>query len=52
MQNVWMLTPSADAEGQRQRAVLLDAYREVRDFPGQWLRLVEPLRAGALEASK
>ncbi len=45
VQDVWMLTPSADAEGARQRAVLLDAYREVRDFPAEWLRLVEPLRA-------
>ncbi len=45
VQDVWMLVPSADAEGDRQRRVLLDAYREVRDFPGEWLRLVEPLRA-------
>lgn len=44
-QDVWMLVPSADAEGHRQRNVLLDGYREVRDFPAAWLDLVEPLRA-------
>ncbi|MCA9537423.1 MAG: serine/threonine protein kinase [Myxococcales bacterium] len=44
-QDVWMLVPSYDKDGDRQRARLLDAYREVRDFPGAWLDLVEPLRA-------
>jgi Ser/Thr protein kinase RdoA (MazF antagonist) len=45
VQDVWMLVPSYDAEGQRQREVLLKAYREFRDFEPAWLRLVEPLRA-------
>ncbi len=44
-QDVWMLVPSADAEGDRQRETLLEAYREFRDFDRAWLRLVEPLRA-------
>jgi Ser/Thr protein kinase RdoA (MazF antagonist) len=44
-QDVWMLVPSADADGARQRGLLLDAYRAVRPFDDQWLRLVEPLRA-------
>lgn len=44
-QDVWMLVPSADAEGLRQRDVFLDAYREFRDFDPAWLRLIEPLRA-------
>jgi Ser/Thr protein kinase RdoA (MazF antagonist) len=44
-QDVWMLVPSSDAEGERQREVLLEAYREFRDFNPDWLRLVEPLRA-------
>lgn len=44
-QDVWMLVPSSDAEGHRQRKVLLEGYREVRDFPTKWLDLVEPLRA-------
>lgn len=45
VQDVWMLAPSADAEGARQRGVLVEAYRELRDLEPAWLRLVEPLRA-------
>jgi Ser/Thr protein kinase RdoA (MazF antagonist) len=45
VQDVWMLVPSYDAEGDRQRQVLLEGYRAERDFPDEWLRLVEPLRA-------
>lgn len=43
--DVWMLAPGRDAEGERQRAWLVDAYRQFRDFDDAWLRLVEPLRA-------
>lgn len=43
--DVWMLLPGRDAEGARQRSVLIDAYRQFRDFDAVWLRLVEPLRA-------
>ena len=45
VQDVWMLVPSFDAEGRRQREVLIEAYREFRPFDPSWLRLVEPLRA-------
>ncbi|MBI5440355.1 MAG: serine/threonine protein kinase [Deltaproteobacteria bacterium] len=45
VQDVWMLVPSFDAEGARQRELLLEAYGEFRDFDPCWLRLVEPLRA-------
>jgi Ser/Thr protein kinase RdoA (MazF antagonist) len=45
VQDVWMLLPGRDAETLRQRAVLLEAYREFRDFDDAWLELVEPLRA-------
>ncbi len=45
VQDVWMLAPSADAEGQRQRAVIAEAYGRASDFADAWLRLVEPLRA-------
>jgi Ser/Thr protein kinase RdoA (MazF antagonist) len=45
VQDVWMLVPGRDAEGERQRAVLVAAYREFRDFDARWLALVEPLRA-------
>ena len=44
-QDVWMLAPSSDQHGRRQRALLLDAYRSFRAFSDEWLRLVEPLRA-------
>ncbi|MBW2540624.1 MAG: serine/threonine protein kinase [Deltaproteobacteria bacterium] len=43
--DVWMLLPGRDAEGLRQRSLLIDAYRQFRDFDSAWLRLVEPLRA-------
>jgi len=43
--DVWMLLPGRDAEGARQRALLIDAYRQFRLFDDRWLRLVEPLRA-------
>lgn len=45
VQDVWMLVPSADDEGRRQRDRLLEAYTGFRDFHPGWLRLVEPLRA-------
>jgi Ser/Thr protein kinase RdoA (MazF antagonist) len=43
--DVWMLLPGRDAEAARQRALLIDAYRQFRPFDDRWLELVEPLRA-------
>ena len=45
VQDVWMLVPGRDFESKRQRDVLIDAYRQFRDFHPAWLHLVEPLRA-------
>jgi Ser/Thr protein kinase RdoA (MazF antagonist) len=45
IQDIWMMVPSFDEYGRRQRELLLDAYREFRDFDPSWMRLVEPLRA-------
>jgi Ser/Thr protein kinase RdoA (MazF antagonist) len=45
VQDVWMMVPSFDDEGQRQRRLLIEAYSQFRDFSPHWLRLVEPLRA-------
>lgn len=45
VQDVWMLLPGRDAIAARQRALLVDAYREFRDFDEKSLLLVEPLRA-------
>ncbi|MCP4678029.1 MAG: serine/threonine protein kinase [Deltaproteobacteria bacterium] len=45
VQDIWMIVPSSDEYGQRQRDVLIEAYSQFRDFSPTWLRLVEPLRA-------
>ncbi len=45
IQDIWMMVPSFDAYGAGQREILLDAYREFRDFNPSWTRLIEPLRA-------
>lgn len=45
VQDVWMLAPSADEYGKKQRHMLCEAYRTVRDFDENWLDLIEPLRA-------
>lgn len=45
VQDIWMLIPSFDEYGQRQREVLIESYTQFRDFDTTWLRLVEPLRA-------
>ena len=43
-QDLWMLLPGRDVEARRQRDILLEAYRTMREFDGHQLRLVEPLR--------
>ena len=45
VQDVWMLLPGRDTIAARQRSLLVDAYREFRDFDEQSFELVEPLRA-------
>jgi Ser/Thr protein kinase RdoA (MazF antagonist) len=45
VQDVWMLVPSFDDYGQRQRETLVEAYTEFREFSRSWLCLIEPLRA-------
>lgn len=45
VQDVWMLVPGRDAEGERQRELFIEAYRSFRKFETRWLSLVEPLRA-------
>ena len=46
--DVWVLVPGRDFEANRQRAVLLEGYRQLRDFDARWLALVEPLRAARI----
>lgn len=45
VQDVWMLVPSRDEEGQRQREVFIEAYNQFRKFDPRWMRLVELLRS-------
>lgn len=45
VQDIWMLYPARDMEGFRQRDILLDGYRQFREFNPAWLKLIEPLRA-------
>lgn len=44
VQDVWMLVPGRDAEADRQRRVLVEAYRTFRDFDERTFSLIEPLR--------
>lgn len=43
-QDLWLAVSGRDAHAQRQRALLVDAYQELRDFDRGTLRLIEPLR--------
>lgn len=45
VQDIWLLAGQMGLEGMRNRATLLEGYRQFRDFPEADLRLVEPLRA-------
>jgi Ser/Thr protein kinase RdoA (MazF antagonist) len=44
VQDVWMLLPGRDFEADRQRRLLVEAYRTFRDFDERGFDLVEPLR--------
>jgi Ser/Thr protein kinase RdoA (MazF antagonist) len=45
VQDIWMVVRGRDAEAQRQRAVLVSGYEQMRRFDATTLRLIEPLRA-------
>lgn len=45
VQDIWMVVRGRDDEAQRQRAVLLTGYEQLRRFDATTLRLIEPLRA-------
>ena len=44
-QDIWMMVPSYDDEGKRQRELLIEAYETFREFNRTELRLIEPVRA-------
>jgi len=45
VQDIWLLIAGRDTEALRQREVLLEGYREFRNFDSNQLKLIEPLRA-------
>lgn len=44
VQDIWMLISSRDNNSQRELNLLIDGYREFRNFDTSWLKLIEPLR--------
>lgn len=44
IQDIWLVTPGTDSHSLQDRAILLEAYQEMRSFNYQELKLVEPLR--------
>jgi Ser/Thr protein kinase RdoA (MazF antagonist) len=44
VQDVWMLLPGRDAEADRQRRLLVEAYKQFRPFDDRSFALIEPLR--------
>jgi Ser/Thr protein kinase RdoA (MazF antagonist) len=45
VQDIWLLAPGRDDEAERQRALLVDGYENMRRFDRRTLAFVEPLRA-------
>ncbi len=45
VQDVWMLVPGREPEAEAERAILVEAYEELRGFDRTTLALIEPLRA-------
>lgn len=44
VQDVWMLLPGRDVEADRQRRLLVEAYKQFRSFDDRSFSLIEPLR--------
>jgi Ser/Thr protein kinase RdoA (MazF antagonist) len=44
MQDLWLMAPAPDADGRRQRELLVEGYEVMRAFDRRQLQLVEPLR--------
>jgi Ser/Thr protein kinase RdoA (MazF antagonist) len=44
VQDVWMLLPGRDVEADRQRRLLVEAYKQFRPFDDRSFALIEPLR--------
>jgi Ser/Thr protein kinase RdoA (MazF antagonist) len=44
VQDIWMLTGADDEDGRERKAVLLEAYEQIRAFNAESFKLIEPLR--------
>lgn len=45
VQDIWMLTGADDEDGRERKAILLEAYEQIRGFDPESFKLIEPLRA-------
>jgi len=45
VQDIWLVIPGVDQKAKQDRALLLEAYEELRSFNYSELKLIEPLRA-------
>lgn len=45
VQDIWMLSGADDEDGQQRKAILLEAYEQIRGFDPESFKLIEPLRA-------
>ncbi len=45
VQDIWMLTGADDEDGKERKAILLEAYEQIRGFDPESFKLIEPLRA-------
>jgi Ser/Thr protein kinase RdoA (MazF antagonist) len=43
-QDIWMIAPAQDTEGEEKRGILLAGYRSVRPFEESWLTSIGPLK--------
>ncbi len=44
VQDIWMLTGADDEDGRERKAILLEAYEQIRGFDPDSFKLIEPLR--------
>ncbi len=45
VQDIWMLTGADDEDGKERKAILLEAYEQIRGFDPESFKLIEPLRS-------
>ncbi len=45
VQDIWMIAPAIDARGIADREILIEGYRQFRNFETRWLHAVNPLKA-------